>query len=225
MTPRHRIDTPQPATPEAIIETVSSLVNHFQWSGSIGCGFPAAVRHDVVKTASNIDPEWIGLNAAEKINKATGCLTHLVNDVDAAGYAEMNFGAGKGEKGTVIMVAAGTGIGTALFTEGILFPNTELGFVKVKKMVGEHYASNAVREKEELSWKEWGSRFNHYLIRLEKLFWPDLFILGGGIIKKFDKFEKYLEVEATIRPAQMQNNAGIIGAALAARHEMHSDKS
>lgn len=220
-TDRVRLDTPQPATPKAILKTVEKLVNLFEWKGIIGCGFPAAVRHDVVKTASNIDEKWIGLNAAKIIKEQTGCPTHLVNDVDAAGYAEMHFGAGKDQKGTVIMVAAGTGIGTALFTEGVLFPNSELGFVILKGMPGEHYAANSVREEEDLTWKQWGKRLNDYLNRLESLFWPDLFIIGGGVVKKFDKYQKFLITEAEIKPAALLNNAGIIGAALAAKHVIH----
>ena len=219
LTDRHRVATPQPATPKAVIEQVEALIFEFDWKGPIGCGFPAAVRHDVVMTASNIDKDWIGLNAAEHIQKATGCQTHLVNDVDAAGYAEMNFGAGKHENGTVIVVAAGTGIGTALFTEGILYPNTELGFIKVKEMAGEHYAANSVRKRDDLTWEEWGQRFNEYLRRLEKLFWPDLFIMGGGVSKHFDTYSQYFDLHSRIVPAQMLNNAGIVGAALAAMHE------
>ena len=222
LTDRYRIDTPQPATPSAVIETVIHVIEEFKWKGRIGVGFPAAVRHDVVKTASNIDNEWIGVNAAKKIHEATNCPTHLVNDVDAAGYAEMKFGAGKGNDGTVIMVAAGTGIGTALFSEGILFPNTELGFVQLKGMPGEHYAANSVRESEDLSWDDWGKRFNEYLKRLEVLFWPDLFIIGGGVSKKFDKFSSFLDLEAKVTPAELRNHAGIIGAALAAKHEKMS---
>lgn len=219
ITDRHRIPTPKPATPHAVVETVRNIVEEFKWKGDIGCGFPAAVKHDVVKTASNIDKTWIGLDAAKKIELATGCRTHLVNDVDAAGYAEMTYGAGKGNKGTVVMVAAGTGIGTSLFSEGVLFPNSELGFVRLKDCIpGELYAANSVRKKEELSWEDWGKRFNEYLVRVESLFWPDLFIIGGGISKKFSEFSAFLQCEATIKPAEMKNHAGIIGAAVAADH-------
>lgn len=218
MTGRHRIKTPQPATPKAVINTVLELIDEFKWKGQIGVGFPAAVRHDVVKTASNIDKKWIGVNAAKKIKKATGCPTHLINDVDAAGYAEMKFGAGVDCMGTVVITAAGTGIGTSLFSEGICFPNSELGFLQVRGMPGEHYAANSVRETKDLSWKEWGTRFNEYLERVEELFWPDLVIIGGGVSKKFEKFRKYLHLEAEIVPAKLRNNAGIIGAAVAAKH-------
>ena len=219
-TERIRLETPHPATPNAIIDSVNELIKQLNWTDLVGIGFPAAVKHDVVKTASNIDKRWIGLNAAEIIQESTKCPTHLINDVDAAGYAEMYFGAGKGNMGNVMIIAVGTGIGTAMFSEGILFANTELGFIRVKGIAGEHYASNSVREKEDLSMKEWARRLNKYLQRIESLFFPDLMILGGGISKKFEKFNKYLELECEIVPAEMRNNAGIVGAALAARHRL-----
>lgn len=219
-TERYRLETPHPATPAAVIEVVSSMIKHFDWKKLVGIGFPAAVKHDVVKTASNIDSSWVGLNAGAEIEKATGCPTHLINDVDAAGYAEMNFGAGQDNNANVMVIAVGTGIGTALFSEGTLFANSELGFIKVAGVAGEHYAANSVREKENLSWKQWGKRLNKYLERIESLFYPDLIILGGGISKKFEKFEKYINIDCEIIPAQMKNNAGIIGAALAARHRL-----
>jgi len=221
ITDRHRIATPQPATPTAVIETVEKLVAEFDWHGPIGCGFPAAVKHEIVKTAANIDKSWIGVNAAAKIEQDTGCPTHLVNDVDAAGFAEMKFGAGKNNKGTVMIVAVGTGIGTAIFTEGRLLPNTELGHLFLHGMDAEHYAANSVREKEDLDWEEWGKRLNEYLNHLELLFWPDLIILGGGVSKKFDHYSKYFDLDAKIVPAQNRNNAGIIGAALAAQKELN----
>ncbi len=219
LTERHRIDTPQPATPQAVIDTIIAIIKEFDWHGVIGVGFPAAVRHEIVKTASNIDKSWIGMNAAQKIEEATGCPTHLVNDVDAAGLAEMEFGAGKKEKGSALMVAAGTGIGTALFINKKLVPNTELGFVQLHGMPGEHYAANSVRKNEDLSWEEWGKRFNEYLQRLESLFWPDLFIMGGGVSKNFEKYSEYFTLDTPVVPAKSKNHAGIIGAALAAKME------
>lgn len=219
LTERFRIPTPQPATPSAVTDTVADIVSEFQWQGIIGCGFPAAVRHGIVKTASNIDKSWIGLNASEQITRVTGCPTQLVNDVDAAGMAEMKFGAGKERKGVTMMVAAGTGIGTALFIDKRLVPNTELGFVHIHGMPGEHYAANSVRENEALSWEEWGTRFNDYLKRLESLFWPDLFIIGGGVSKYFELFQQYFTLDTEVVPAGFLNHAGIIGAALAAKSE------
>lgn len=216
VTERFRLKTPQPATPAAVLNSLLEVVAHFSWKGVIGCGFPAAVRHEIIKTASNIDKSWIGLNAAEQIQQATGCPTHLVNDVDAAGIAEMEFGAGKDASGVTMVVAAGTGIGTGLFTGKKLVPNTELGFVQVQGMPGEYYAANSVRENENLSWKEWGVRLNKYLVRLESLFWPDLFIIGGGVSKHYESFERYFQLDTPVVPAQTRNHAGIIGAALAA---------
>lgn len=215
-TDRYRLVTPQPATPEAVIGTIAKIVEYFKWNGPIGCGFPAAVHKEIVKTASNIDTAWIGINAAERIELATGCPTHLVNDVDAAGYAEMKFGAGVNEKGTVFIAAFGTGIGTAIFHNYQLIPNTELGHVIMHGMKAEHYTANSIRERDNLNWEEWGGRVHEYFNKIEALFWPDLFIVGGGVSKKFDEFSKYLHVETPIVPAASRNHAGIIGAALAA---------
>lgn len=220
VTERLRIPTPQPATPSAVINTISQLVNEFTWHGPIGCGFPAAVRHEIVKTASNIDKSWIGINAASEIKKATKCEAHVVNDVDAAGYAEINFGAGQGEKGTVVVAAFGTGIGTAVFTEGVLLPNTEFGHLMLRGKIAEHYASNSSRENESLDWDTFGSRVNEYLNRLEFLIWPDLFIIGGGVSKKYEKYSHQFQLETAVKPAALRNHAGIIGAALAAKHAL-----
>jgi polyphosphate glucokinase len=217
VTDRHRIPTPSPATPKMMIQTVKEIVDHFEWDGPIGCGFPAAIKHDMVMTASNIDESWLGVQAAKRIKKKTGCHTHLVNDVDAAGIAEMSFGAGKGNNGTVLMIAAGTGIGTALFTEGELVPNTELGHIPLHGASAEKYAANSVRKKLDLSLEEWAGRFNEYLALVEFLLWPDLIILGGGISKQSHKFIDLLETKCEIVPAQMLNNAGIIGAAVGAQ--------
>ena len=214
ITERHRIVTPQPATPDAVINVIVQIVNHFDWHGPIGCGFPAAVVNEITKTAANIDNSWIGVNASAQIEKATGCPTHLVNDVDAAAFAEMNFGAGVGETGTVFMAAFGTGIGTAIFRKGQLIPNTELGHITLNGIKAEHYAANSVRETKDLSWEIWGLRVNEYLKLIESLFWPDLFIIGGGVSKNFDSYKEFLNVEARVVPAASRNHAGIIGAAL-----------
>ncbi|MEM7550549.1 MAG: ROK family protein [Bacteroidota bacterium] len=219
ITERYRIDTPQPPTPEAIIHTVHKIIKEFNWKRGIGCGFPAAVKHEIVKTAANIDDSWIGMNAAEEISKVTGCPAHVVNDVDAAGYAEMKFGAGKKHDGLVMVIAAGTGIGTAIFSEQILVPNTELGHLRLHGIDAEKYAANSVRKEEELPMDVWAKRFNEYLNRIVELFWPDLIILGGGISKKFEEYEKYFDMDTKIVPASMRNEAGIVGAALAAKHE------
>jgi polyphosphate glucokinase len=215
---RHRIPTPQPATPEAVAQTVKELVDHFNWKGEIGCGFPAVVRHGIIRTASNIDNSWIGTHAGELFSEVTGCPTLLVNDADAAGMAEMSFGAARNRKGTVIMVTVGTGIGTAIFTRGQLLPNTEFGHIMLKGKVAEKIASDAARKRDDLNWKEWGGRFNKYLARMEFFFSPDLFIIGGGASKKFEKYIKYINVEAEIIAADLKNEAGIIGAALCTKY-------
>ena len=214
ITERYRIVTPQPATPDAMIDVIVEIVKHFDWHGPIGCGFPAAVVNEITKTASNIDDSWIGVNASARIEEATGNPTHLVNDVDAAAFAEMNFGAGAGVKGTVFMAAFGTGIGTAIFRNGQLIPNTELGHISLNGVNAESYAANSVRERENLSWEVWGNRVNEYLQRIEELFYPDLIIIGGGVSKNFDSFKEFIEVEADVVPAESRNHAGIIGAAL-----------
>jgi len=215
ITERYRIPTPKPATPDTVIETIEVIINNFDWQGPVGCGFPAAVKNEIVKTASNIDDSWIGVNASARIEKKTGCPTHLVNDVDAAGFAEAEFGAGKNRLGTIFMAAFGTGIGTAVFHNQQLVPNTELGHIPLNGMVAEDYAANSIREKEGLSWETWGGRVNEYLQLIELLLWPDLIIIGGGVSKKFNEFESYIDVESEVVPAESRNHAGIIGAALA----------
>ncbi|HMB99119.1 MAG TPA: ROK family protein [Balneolaceae bacterium] len=213
ITERYRISTPKPATPHAVIEVIEKIIKNFEWQGPVGCGFPAAVKNEVVKTASNIDDSWIGVNASAQIEKKTGCPTHLVNDVDAAGFAEMEFGAGKRLFGTIFMANFGTGIGTAVFHNQQLVPNTELGHIPLHGGPAEDYAANSIRKKEELSWKKWGGRVNEYLQLVEELFWPDLIIIGGGVSKKFKKFKPYLNLQAEVVPAVSRNHAGIIGAA------------
>lgn len=215
LTDRHRIPTPKPATPDAMINTIEQIIKEFDWHGNVGCGFPAAVKREVVKTASNIDNSWIGVNASARIESETGCTTHLVNDVDAAGYAEIEFGAGKECDGTIFMAAFGTGIGTAVFHDHHLVPNTELGHIPMHGMAAEDFAANSIRKKEKLSWEEWGERVNEYLHLVEDLFWPDVIIIGGGVSKKFNKFSKYIDLGTAVVPAENRNHAGIIGAALA----------
>jgi polyphosphate glucokinase len=216
VTDRYRISTPKPATPQAVIETIEAIIRHFDWHGPVGCGFPAAVKDEIVKTASNIDNSWIGVNASAQIENETGCPTHLVNDVDAAGFAEAEFGAGQNRYGTIFMAAFGTGIGTAVFHNQQLVPNTELGHIPMHSGVAEDYAANSIRENEDLSWKEWGGRVNEYLQLIQFLFWPDIIIVGGGVSKKFKKFKPYLDLDTEVVPAESRNHAGIIGAALAA---------
>ena len=219
---RHRIETPQPATPEAVAAVLAQLVDHFNWSGPVGCGFPAAIQRGIVRTASNIAPSFIGTDIDRLFSESTKCPCFNLNDADAAGLAEIQFGVGAGQAGVVLLITIGTGLGTVLFSDGKLIPNTELGHIYLENgQKAEHYASDAVRKTEDLGWKRWGSRFNTYLNAMEKLFWPDLIILGGGGSKKFDKFRDQLTVEAPVKPAAFLNQAGIVGAALyaASKHK------
>ena len=211
---RYRIETPEGAKPDDVAKTVAELVKHFNWSGPVGAGFPAVVRSGIVYTAANIHPSWIETDVEKLFAEASGCPMFVLNDADAAGVAEMKFGIGRERsKGVVIMITIGTGLGTALFVNGILVPNTELGHIEIRGKDAETRASDAARQRKEMSWEEWGGKFNEYLDRLERLFWPDLFILGGGSSKLFHKFSKYLQLHAEVVPAQLLNQAGIIGAA------------
>lgn len=221
LTERHRIETPQPATPEAVAAVLAQLVLHFNWTGSVGCGFPAAIQHGVARTAANISKAFIGTDIDALFSEATNCPCYNVNDADAAGMAEMQFGEGARQAGVVLLVTIGTGLGTALFTDGHLIPNTELGHLYLDNgLEAERYASDAVRKIEDLGWKAWGNRFNAYLTLMENLFWPDLIILGGGASKKFDKFKEQLKVVAPVKPAAFLNQAGIVGAALFAKSKL-----
>jgi polyphosphate glucokinase len=214
---RKRIPTPQPAKPEAVADVVAKIARHFEWSGPIGCTFPAVIKKGVAFSAANVDKSWIGTNGQKLIEEKTGCPVLLLNDADAAGLAEMEFGAGRGRSGVVIMITLGTGIGTAIFVDGTLVPNCELGHIEIHGEDAEEHATDRIRKKEELSWKKWGQRVDEYLGRMEAYFSPDLFIIGGGVSKKHEKFFKYLNVKAELVPAESLNEAGIIGAALAAK--------
>lgn len=212
---RIRIDTPQPATPEALAITLKELIAAHNWSGPVGMGFPAAIQRGVARTAANIDKSFIGLSVADYFSEQVGCPVFVANDADVAGMAEMRFGAGKDHPGVVLIVTIGTGLGTALFTNGQLLPNTELGHIYLPNGAeGERYASDAARVNADLKWREWGDRFNLYLKTMESLFWPDLIVLGGGASKKIEKFAPQLTVKAPVVPASFLNQAGIVGAAL-----------
>lgn len=214
---RYRIPTPDPSVPDAVAEVVAEIVKHFKWQGPIGCTFPAIVKHGVMHSAANVDNAWIGTDAQRLFQRTTGCPVLVLNDGDAAGLAEMKFGAGKGHKGIVFILTFGTGIGSAIFVDGTLMPNTELGHLELRGKDAEHRASDAVRQEKDLSWQKWAKRVNEYLQHLEFLFSPDLFIFGGGVSKKHDKFFHLLETKADIVPAQLLNDAGIVGAAMAAQ--------
>ncbi len=214
---RFRIKTPKSGEPQPMAEVVAEIARHFDWKGPIGIGFPAPIKAGVAMMAANISPKWVGVNADDLFTKVTGCDCAMINDADAAGLAEMKFGAGRGQPGTVILLTLGTGIGTAIFHRGHLLPNTEFGHLDMKGRDAEHRASDAVRQREELSWKKYAKRLNKYLIQMEKLFWPDLFIIGGGISKESEKYVPLLTIETPVITAQLLNEAGIVGAALAAR--------
>jgi polyphosphate glucokinase len=214
--PRYRIPTPIPAKPRAVADVVAEIVRHFGWQGAVGCGFPAVVRDGVTLTAANVHPRWIEKKASALFAEKTGCSVAVVNDADAAGLAEMAFGAGKGQKGVVLMITIGTGLGSALFIDGKLLPNTEFGHLKIRGKDAELRASDAVRQEKMLTWKSWARRFDEFLLTMENLFWPDLMILGGGVSKKAEKFIPFLTVQTKVVPAQLLNDAGIIGSAMAA---------
>lgn len=220
LAPRYRLSTPSPATPAAVTRTVARVVRHFAWTGPIGCGVPAAVRDGVFLTAANVHRGWIGTDARALFSHATGCRVTIVNDADAAGYAEMTFGAGRGRTGLVILVTLGTGIGTALFINGHLVPNTELGHLELDGREAEAHASARVRKHARLSWKKWARRVDAYLHALQRYFWPDRIILGGGVSRRADKFLAYLTVRDMVEviAAELRNDAGIVGAALAYEH-------
>lgn len=212
---RIRIKTPKSGEPEPMAEVVSQIAQSFNWTGPIGIGFPAPIKGGVTMMAANVSEKWVGTNADALFTNITGCECTMINDADAAGLAEMSFGAGRGQPGTVIMVTLGTGIGTAIFHRGHLLPNTEFGHLEVKGVDAEFRASDAARQREELSWKKYAKRVNKYLKAMDKLFWPDLFIIGGGISKESEKFLPLLTLETPVVPAQLLNEAGIVGAALA----------
>lgn len=213
-TERHRIVTPQPATPAAVADVISELIQYFNWKGKVGVGVPAVVKNGIVLTAANIDKKWIGTHADKLLSDKTGCEVRCVNDADAAGIAEVHFGAGAKEKGVVFLLTIGTGVGTVLFINKHLVPNLELGHLEFKGKTVERYAADSTRKEKDLSWDEWGKRFNKALKYYEAMFNPNLFIVGGGVSKKMEKFEHQLTIETPLVPAEMQNNAGIIGAAV-----------
>ncbi len=213
---RVRLETPQPATPAAVAAVVNQVIDQVGGDGPVGLTLPAVIRSDVVHTASNIDQGWIGVNAVELFGASTGRLVGAVNDADAAGLAEMRYGAGRDRQGVVIMITLGTGIGSAVFFDGRLVPNTELGHLPLHHEDAEDWAAESVRENSDLSWKQWSRRLQAYLDLLDRLLWPDLIIIGGGVSKKAGRFLHLIDVSSEVVPAQLFNNAGIVGAALSA---------
>ncbi|MBG7604263.1 MAG: ROK family protein [Actinobacteria bacterium] len=213
---RFRIDTPHPATPTTIAEVVRALIDHHHWTRPFGAALPAVVRQGSVTSAANIDDSWINVSSDELFSNSTGLDVCTVNDADAAGLAEMRFGAGRDRHGVVILLTLGTGIGSALFIDGKLVPNTEFGHLELDGQDAELRAAARARQRDDLSWKQWAKRVRYYLEHLEKLFSPDLFIVGGGVSRKYENWLPHVKISTEIVPAAMANNAGIVGAALVA---------
>lgn len=217
VTERHRLLTPQPSKPKAVAEVVAAVASHFQWTGPVGCTFPAIVRNGVLHSAANVDKEWLGTDGQKLLQDTLGLPVVLLNDADAAGIAEVRFGAGRAEKGLVLMVTLGTGVGSAIFWHGQLVPNAELGHLELRGKDAELRVSDHTRQTKGWSWKKWAKRLDEYFAHLEFLFSPDLIIVGGGVSKEHDKFLPLLkQTQVRIVPAQFLNEAGIVGAALAA---------
>lgn len=222
ITDRLRIPTPQPAEPKAVIKVVKKIVKHFDYKGPLGIGYPGVVMDGVTMTAANVDNGWINYPAARHIALATNCEVTMRNDADVAGIAEMYHGAGIGHPGVVMIFTLGTGIGSVMFVNGRIVPNLELGHLYLQGMDqdAEFFAAERIRDEQNLSWKEWGQRLNIYFQHIEFLFSPQLIILGGGVSKKHKNFTKYLDLRAQVVPAKLRNEAGIVGAAMAALPEM-----
>jgi polyphosphate glucokinase len=212
---RVRLPTPDGAPPQPVADVVAEVVGSFDTGGPVGCTFPAVIVGGVARTAANVDPSWIGTDVQALFSRTTGRDVVVINDADAAGLAEMRYGAGKDRDGVVVMLTLGTGIGSALFVDGRLVPNTEFGHLEIRGKSAEHRASDRVREERNLGWQDWADRLNEVLGRIEALVSPDLFILGGGVSKKSGHFIELLSTQAEVTPAALLNNAGIVGAALA----------
>lgn len=216
---RVRIPTPQPSTPESVADVVDQIIDQFGRAAGtkpVGVTFPAVIQHGIARTAANVDKSWIDTDVDAVMTERLGRSVHVINDADAAGLAEARYGAARGVSGVVLVVTLGTGIGSALIMDGKLLPNTELGHLIVEGHDAETRAAESAREREDLSWEKWGKRLTTYFKAVEDLLWPDLFVVGGGVSKKSDKFLPHVKTRTPIVPATLLNDAGIIGAALAA---------
>ena len=214
---RFKLLTPQPATPSAVAKTIAEVVNQFGWTGPLGVTYPGVVTHGVVRTAANVDKAWIGTNAREVISsELNGQDVAVLNDADAAGLAEERYGAGKGNSGMVVLLTFGTGIGSAVIHNGTLIPNTELGHLEVGGKEAEHRAASSVKDRNDWTYEKWAKEVTRVLVAIENVMWPDLFIAGGGISRKADKWLPLLENRTPVVAAALQNTAGIVGAAMAA---------
>ena len=218
--PRVRVLTPEGRTPDKILDVIRDIIEKKKWSGPVGIGFPSIIRNGVCHSATNISDEWLGMNLVDFFSQGLDCDVNIANDADAAGLAEITFGKRdiKARK-RIIFLTLGTGIGSSLISNNKLIPGTEFGLLKFKTGIAEHYASNKARERGSLSWKKWGKRLNAYLEHLVTIFSPDLIILGGGVSKKFEKYQDHLTPGVEVVPASLQNEAGVIGAALLTRSD------
>jgi len=218
---RFKILTPKPSNPEKMADVVAELVGHFSWTGPIGMTFPGVVRHGVIYSAANVDKSWLGTDAEALFSKAAGAEVHVVNDADAAGLAEVRFGAGRDRKGVVLVLTFGTGIGSGLFMDGVLVPNSELGHLEIDGHDAESKAAASARDREGLSWKDWAVRVQRYLEVVVRLLSPELVIVGGGASRKADKWLPHIDVDTEVVPAALENEAGIVGAALVESSVQH----
>ena len=214
--PRVRLPTPSPATPDRVADVVVELLAQLDAPGPVGLTLPAVVRGGIVETAANIDETWIGTNALELFGRATGRPVAVINDAEAAGLAEVRFGAGRGRSGVAVVITLGTGIGSAVFVDGTLVPNTELGHLPLHHGDAEDWAADSIREQEDLSWAQWAHRLEQYFEVVERVLWPQVIIIGGGVSKKSHKFLPHIDIRTELVPAELQNDAGIVGAALVA---------
>ena len=212
---RVRVETPHPATPDAVLPALVEVARSWKGSDPVGVTFPGVVRRGVIGSAANLHPDWLGLDAAARFTAELGRPVTVLNDADAAGVAEMAFGAGRNVRGVVLLLTFGTGIGSALFLDGRLVPNTELGHLELHGADAELHSSDRIRDEQDLSWPDWAVRVQDYIAHVERLLSPDLIVLGGGVSKKADRFLPYVKVGTPVVPAVLQNNAGIVGAAMA----------
>ncbi len=220
LTKRFRIPTPESRKPKDMAEVVAAIVKHFDHKGPIGVGFPTVIKNGVCNSPGNLHKKWLGCNVQELFSDATGQPVTVLNDADAAGYATMNYGIGKGKKGLVLMITIGTGLGSGAFLDGVLIPNFELGQIPYKKYRKiELWAADSAKEREGLTYVQWGKRFNKFLKLVDLIVCPDLIILGGGASKDFEEYKDCITIKTSVIPAELRNNAGIVGAAAAAIHQ------
>jgi polyphosphate glucokinase len=217
VTGRSSLITPSPGTPDQVLRTIGELADRFAWCGPVGVTFPGVVEHGVIRTAAHLDQSWVGVDLSTLVTTEYGVPCTALNDADAAGLAEVRFGSGFGHPGVVVVVTLGTGVGTGVFVDGVLVPNTELGHLELNGQDMEELAASRTRTDSAESWKRWGSDVGAYLRQLENLLWPSLIVIGGGVSTEFDRFDGYLDTRTPVVAAKTGNDAGIIGAALAHR--------